>query len=141
MIVATVATGMTNKTSGEDKIVNLEESPIAGEKNDQTADKNSKNDAIRSVELEVRQIPSERPRKDENYSGIEEMDLDAPVDKEMEADEDQDVNLNESIAEPEEWENDDGVPLFKSDRFDDIDDDGDLDSQLEIPAFQRKKNN
>ncbi|MEE3295076.1 MAG: cell division protein FtsZ [Pseudomonadota bacterium] len=141
MIVATVATGMTNKTSREDKIVNLEESPISGEKNDQIADKNSKNDAIRSVELEVRQIPSETPRKDENYRGIEENDLDASVDKEMETDEDRDVNLNESITEPEEWENDDGVPLFKSDRFDNIDDDGDLDSQLEIPAFQRKKNN
>ena len=59
----------------------------------------------------------------------------------MEVDEDQDANLNENITEPEEWENDDGVPLFKNDRFDNIDDDDDLDSQLEIPAFQRKKNN
>jgi cell division protein FtsZ len=136
IIVSTIATGMTNKTSGEDKIVNLEENPIL----DQTTDENS-NDAIRSVELEVRQIPPETPRKDENYSGIEENDLDISVDKEMEEDEDQDTNLNENITEPEEWENDDGVPLFKSDRFDNIDDDDDLDSQLEIPAFQRKKNN
>jgi cell division protein FtsZ len=136
MIVATVVTGMTNKTSGEDKIVNLEESPIL----DQTTDESS-NDAIRSVELEVRQIPPETPRKDENYSGIEENDLGVSVDKEMEVDEDQDANLNENITEPEEWENDDGVPLFKNDRFDNIDDDDDLDSQLEIPAFQRKKNN
>ena len=140
MIVATVVTGMTNKTSGEDKIVNLEESPILDQKNDQTTDENS-NDAIRSVELEVRQIPLETPRKDENYSGIEENDLDISVDKEMEVDEDQDANLNENITEPEEWENDDGVPLFKTDRLDNIDDDDDLDSQLEIPAFQRKKNN
>lgn len=136
MIVATVVTGMTNKTSGEDKIVNLEESPILDQKNDE-----SSNDAIRSVELEVRQIPPETPRKDENYSGIEENDLGVSVDKEMEVDEDQDANLNENITEPEEWENDDGVPLFKNDRFDNIDDDDDLDSQLEIPAFQRKKNN
>lgn len=136
MIVATVVTGMTNKTSGEDKIVNLEESPIL----DQTTDESS-NDAIRSVELEVRQIPPETPRKDENYSGIEENDLGVSVDKEMEVDEDQDANLNENITEPEEWENDDGVPLFKTDRLDNIDDDDDLDSQLEIPAFQRKKNN
>lgn len=136
MIVATVVTGMTNKTSGEDKIVNLEESPIL----DQTTDESS-NDVIRSVELEVRQIPPETPRKDENYSGIEENDLGVSVDKEMEVDEDQDANLNENITEPEEWENDDGVPLFKNDRFDNIDDDDDLDSQLEIPAFQRKKNN
>ncbi len=136
MIVATVVTGMTNKTSGEDKIVNLEESPIL----DQTTDESS-NDVIRSVELEVRQIPPETPRKDENYSGIEENDLGVSVDKEMEVDEDQDANLNENITEPEEWENDDGVPLFKTDRLDNIDDDDDLDSQLEIPAFQRKKNN
>ena len=136
MIVATVVTGMTNKTSGEDKIVNLEESPIL----DQTTDESS-NDVIRSVELEVRQIPPETPRKDENYSGIEENDLGVSVDKEMEVDEDQDANLNENITEPEEWENDDGVPLFKNDRFDNVDDDDDLDSQLEIPAFQRKKNN
>ena len=136
MIVATVVTGMTNKTSGEDKIVNLEESPILDQKNDE-----SSNDAIRSVELEVRQIPPETPRKDENYSGIEENYLGVSVDKEMEVDEDQDANLNENITEPEEWENDDGVPLFKNDRFDNIDDDDDLDSQLEIPAFQRKKNN
>ena len=140
MIVATVVTGMTNKTSGEDKIVNLEESPILDQKNDQTSDE-SFNDAIRSVELEVRQIPPETPRKDENYSGIEENDLGVSVDKEMEVDEDQDANLNENITEPEEWENDDGVPLFKNDRFDNVDDDDDLDSQLEIPAFQRKKNN
>jgi hypothetical protein len=140
MIVATVVTGMTNKTSGEDKIVNLEESPILDQKNDQTTDESS-NDAIRSVELEVRQIPPETPRKDENYSGIEENDLGVSVDKEMEVDEDQDANLNENITEPEEWENDDGVPLFKTDRLDNIDDDDDLDSQLEIPAFQRKKNN
>ena len=141
IIVSTVATGMTNKTGGEDKIVNLEESPILDQKNDQTTDEGeSTNDLIRSVELEVRQIPPETPRKDENYSGIEENDLDVSVDKEMEVDEDQDTNLNENITEPEEWENDDGVPLFKSDRFDSIDDD-DLDSQLEIPAFQRKKNN
>jgi cell division protein FtsZ len=136
MIVATVVTGMTNKTSGEDKIVNLEESPILDQKNDE-----SSNDAIRSVELEVRQIPPETPRKDENYSGIEENYLGVSVDKEMEVDEDQDANLNENITEPEEWENDDGVPLFKTDRLDNIDDDDDLDSQLEIPAFQRKKNN
>jgi hypothetical protein len=140
MIVATVVTGMTNKTSGEDKIVNLEESPILDQKNDQTTDESS-NDVIRSVELEVRQIPPETPRKDENYSGIEENDLGVSVDKEMEVDEDQDANLNENITEPEEWENDDGVPLFKTDRLDNIDDDDDLDSQLEIPAFQRKKNN
>ena len=140
MIVATVVTGMTNKTSGEDKIVNLEESPILDQKNDQTSDESS-NDAIRSVELEVRQIPPETPRKDENYSGIEENDLGVSVDKEMEVDEDQDANLNENITEPEEWENDDGVPLFKNDRFDNVDDDDDFDSQLEIPAFQRKKNN
>ena len=89
----------------------------------------------------IGEIPPETPRKDENYSGIEENDLGVSVDKEMEVDEDQDANLNENITEPEEWENDDGGPLFKNDRFDNVDEDDDLDSQLEIPAFQRKKNN
>ena len=43
----------------------------------------------------------------------------------------------ENLPEPEDWENDD-VPLFKSDRLDHSDDD-DLNSQMEIPAFLRKK--
>ena len=41
------------------------------------------------------------------------------------------------MPEPEDWEKDDGVPLFNSDRFDSTEDDIETDSQLEIPALQR----
>ena len=42
-----------------------------------------------------------------------------------------------NLPEPEDWEKDDGVPLFNSDRFDSTEDDIETDSQLEIPALQR----
>ena len=42
-----------------------------------------------------------------------------------------------NLPDPEDWEKDDGVPLFNSDRFDTSEDDIEPDSQLEIPALQR----
>ena len=49
----------------------------------------------------------------------------------------EEVQVIEDLPEPEDWENDD-VPLFKSDRLDNNEDDKDFDSQMEIPAFLRK---
>ena len=47
-----------------------------------------------------------------------------------------DENIS-NLPEPEDWEKDDGVPLFNSDRFDSSEEEDDSNSQLEIPALQR----
>ena len=57
--------------------------------------------------------------------------------EETELEQEQQEEVIEDLPEPEDWENDD-VPLFKSDRLDNNDDNKDFDSQMEIPAFLRK---
>ena len=47
-----------------------------------------------------------------------------------------DENIS-NLPDAEDWENDDGVPLFNNDRFDPSEDDQEDESQLEIPALQR----
>ena len=47
-----------------------------------------------------------------------------------------DENIS-NLPEAEDWENDDGVPLFNNDRFDPSEDVQEDESQLEIPALQR----
>ena len=47
-----------------------------------------------------------------------------------------DENIS-NLPDAEDWENDDGVPLFNNDRFDPSEDDREDESQLEIPALQR----
>ena len=56
----------------------------------------------------------------------------------MEVDDQNDQKVSGDLPDPEDWENDD-VPLFKSDRLDNCDEENSYDSQMEIPAFLRKK--
>ena len=134
LIVATVATGMND--GEEDTIVDIE--PSNTTEPDQV-DENS----TQSIELEVRQVSQDSPASSEDYSDFEESSASSvtPDDLELEKLEEtnptKDDSTVENLPEPEDWENDD-VPLFKSDRLDHSDDD-DLNSQMEIPAFLRKK--
>ena len=134
LIVATVATGMNDQV--EDKVIEIETST-----NDQPEEFG---DDVQSVDLEVRKVNQDLPVNKDDYpdlmedksddqqiDDIEEVDI-----KEEELEEE--VQVIEDLPEPEDWENDD-VPLFKSDRLDNNEDDKDFDSQMEIPAFLRKK--
>ena len=83
------------------------------------------------------------PASSEDYTDFEEDNNpnetsdDIGLEKSEETNLPEDNDTVENLPEPEDWENDD-VPLFKSDRLDHSDDD-DLNSQMEIPAFLRKK--
>ena len=65
-------------------------------------------------------------------------DLDYQSENSMEVDDQNDQKVSGDLPDPEDWENDD-VPLFKSDRLDNSDEENSYDSQMEIPAFLRKK--
>ena len=134
LIVATVATGMND--GEEDTIVDIE--PSNTTEPDQV-DENS----TQSIELEVRQVSQDSPASSEDYSDFEESSASSvtPDDLELEKLEEtnptKDDSTVENLPEPEDWEND-YFPLFKSDRLDHSDYD-DLNSQMEIPSFLRKK--
>jgi len=134
LIVATVATGMND--GEEDTIVDIEPSQTSAP--DQVDE-----DSTQSIELEVRQVSQDLPASSEDYTDFEEDNIpnetsdDIGLEKSEETNLPEDNDTVENLPEPEDWENDD-VPLFKSDRLDHSDDD-DLNSQMEIPAFLRKK--
>ena len=134
LIVATVATGMND--GEEDTIVDIEPSQTSAP--DQVDE-----DSTQSIELEVRQVSQDLPASSEDYTDFEEGNNpnetsdDIGLEKSEETNLPEDNDTVENLPEPEDWENDD-VPLFKSDRLDHSDDD-DLNSQMEIPAFLRKK--
>jgi hypothetical protein len=135
LIVATVATGMND--GEEDTIVDIEPSQTAVP--DQVDE-----DSTQSIELEVRQVSQDSPASSEDYPDFEEDSTpnvasdDLEIEKLEETNSPEDDATVENLPEPEDWENDD-VPLFKSDRLDHSDDDDDINSQMEIPAFLRKK--
>ena len=128
LIVATVATGMSDQT--DDGIVEME-TPVLD--NSQS----SSND-IQTVELEVRKVDQDYPVNAEEYPDLIDEDLDYQGENSVEVDDQNDQKASEDLPDPEDWENDD-VPLFKSDRLDNNDDGNPYDSQMEIPAFLRKK--
>ena len=128
LIVATVATGMCDQT--DDGIVEIE-TPVLD--NSQS----SSND-IQSVELEVRKVDQDYPVNAEEYPELIDEDLDYQSENSVEVDDQNDQKVSGDLPDPEDWENDD-VPLFKSDRLDNNDDENSYDSQMEIPAFLRKK--
>ena len=128
LIVATVATGMSDQT--DDGIVEME-TPVLD--NSQS----SSND-IQTVELEVRKVDQDYPVNAEEYPDLIDEDLDYQSENSMEVDDQNDQKVSGDLPDPEDWENDD-VPLFKSDRLDNSDEENSYDSQMEIPAFLRKK--
>jgi cell division GTPase FtsZ len=127
LIVATVATGMNDQV--EDRVVEIETS-TNNEPQDFTED-------VQPVDLEVRKVNQDYPVNTEDYPDlIDEDSEDQQIENEV-AEESAETRIIEDLPEPEDWENDD-VPLFKSDRLDNNEDDKDFDSQMEIPAFLRK---
>lgn len=128
LIVATVATGMCDQT--DDGIVEIE-TPVLDHS------QSSSND-IQTVELEVRKVDQDYPVNAEEYPDLIDEDLDYQSENSMEVDDQNDQKVSGDLPDPEDWENDD-VPLFKSDRLDNSDEENSFDSQMEIPAFLRKK--
>jgi cell division protein FtsZ len=120
---AVIATGMDQ--SVEEKIVEINKENNSSESNfvDVINDNEPEN-----IELEVKKTSPEEPHN---------MDFDDYND----FDDDFSESLSEenisNLPEPEDWEKDDGVPLFNSDRFDSSEEEDELNSQLEIPALQR----
>ena len=128
LIVATVATGMCDQT--DDGVVEIE-TPVMD------SSQSSSND-IQTVDLEVRKVDQDYPVNAEDYPDLVDEDLDYQNENSLETNDQNDQNVTGNLPEPEDWENDD-VPLFKSDRLDNNDDENSYDPQMEIPAFLRKK--
>ena len=120
---AVIATGMDQ--SVEDKIVEINKENNSTESNfvDVINDNEQEN-----VELEVKKTSPEEPH---NMAFDDYNDFDDDFSESL-----SDENIS-NLPEPEDWEKDDGVPLFNSDRFDSSEEEDDSNSQLEIPALQR----
>ena len=128
LIVATVATGMSDES--DDKVVEIDK-PQIDEINQDNAD------SPQSIELEVRKVGHDEPVNTEDYPDLDELEDSNEDTQDKEKISKEEKQVIEELPEPEDWENDD-VPLFKSDRLDNNEDE-DFDSQMEIPAFLRKK--
>ena len=128
LIVATVATGMSNEE--DDTVVEIDKPQI--DEIDQEVE-----DSPQSIELEVRKVGHDEPVNTDDYPDLEELGDSNEDEQDQGIISEEERHTVEELPEPEEWENDD-VPLFKSDRLDNNDDE-DFDSQMEIPAFLRKK--
>ena len=128
LIVATVATGMNDEN--DDKVVEIDK-PQIDEINQDNAD------SPQSIELEVRKVGHDEPVNTEDYPDLDELEDSNEDTQDKEKISKEEKQVIEELPEPEDWENDD-VPLFKSDRLDNNEDE-DFDSQMEIPAFLRKK--
>ena len=128
LIVATVATGMNDEN--DDKVVEIDK-PQIDEINQDNAD------SPQSIELEVRKVGHDEPVNTEDYPDLDELEVSNEDTQDKEKISKEEKQVIEELPEPEDWENDD-VPLFKSDRLDNNEDE-DFDSQMEIPAFLRKK--
>jgi len=85
----------------------------------------------------VRKVNQDYPVNTEDYPDLIDEDSEDQQNENEVAEESAETRIIEDLPEPEDWENDD-VPLFKSDRLDNNEDDKDFDSQMEIPAFLRK---
>ena len=109
--IATVATGMCDQT--DDGIVEIE-TPVLDHS------QSSSND-IQTVELEVRKVDQDYPVNAEEYPELIDEDLDYQSENSVEVDDQNDQKVSGDLPDPEDWENDD-VPLFKSDRLDNNDD-------------------
>jgi hypothetical protein len=120
---AVIATGMDQTV--EEKVVDINPENDSSESNfvDVIND-----DEPENVELEVKKTSPEQPH---NIDPDDYNDFDDDFSESL-----SEENIS-NLPEPEDWEKDDGVPLFNSDRFDSTEDDIETDSQLEIPALQR----
>ncbi len=130
---AVIATGMNE--GSEEIVVDInkaEKNTLGQNFIDIIEEKNSLlGDNDESIELEVKTVSSEEPH---NMSSEEDFSLEEDFSRGTDLLADENIS---NLPDPEDWENDDGVPLFNNDRFDPAEDDKEEDSQLEIPAFQR----
>ena len=90
----------------------------------------SSNKDDENVELPLRNIAPDIPHN----MDADEASFEEDFSKSIESLADENIS---NLPDAEDWENDDGVPLFNNDRFDPSEDDREDESQLEIPALQR----
>lgn len=107
-----------NNSKGQNFIDIIDENASSGNTND------------KNVELPLRTASPDIPHNMDTDDTSFEEDFSESI--ESLADE----NIS-NLPDAEDWENDDGVPLFNNDRFDPSEDDQEDESQLEIPALQR----
>ena len=107
-----------NNSKGQNFIDIIDENTSSGNTND------------KNVELPLRTASPDIPHNMDTDDTSFEEDFSESI--ESLADE----NIS-NLSDAEDWENDDGVPLFNNDRFDPSEDDQEDESQLEIPALQR----
>ena len=112
--------------------INADKNPTGQNFIDIIEEKNSLlGDNDESIDLEIKTVSSEEPH---NMSSEEDFSFEEDFSKGTDLLADENIS---NLPDPEDWENDDGVPLFNNDRFDPSEDDKEEESQLEIPAFQR----
>ena len=129
---AVIATGMEQNAEGTVVDLNIDNNP-SGQNFVDILDENNLSSVINedNIELEVKKITPDVPH---NISSKEDSNFDEDFSQSIESLADENIS---SLPEAEDWENDDGVPLFNNDRFDPSQEDKEDESQLEIPALQR----
>ena len=129
---AVIATGMEQNAEETVVELNIDNNP-SGQNFVDILDENNLSSGINedNIELEVKKITPDVPH---NVSSKEDSNFDEDFSQSIESLADENIS---SLPEAEDWENDDGVPLFNNDRFDPSQEDKEDESQLEIPALQR----
>ena len=129
---AVIATGMEQNAEETVVDLNIDNNP-SGQNFVDILDENNLSSGINedNIELEVKKITPDVPH---NISSKEDSNFDEGFSQSIESLADENIS---SLPEAEDWENDDGVPLFNNDRFDPSQEDKEDESQLEIPALQR----
>jgi len=129
---AVIATGMEQNAEETVVDLNIDNNP-SGQNFVDILDENNLSSVINedNIELEVKKITPDVPH---NISSKEDSNFDEDFSQSIESLADENIS---SLPEAEDWENDDGVPLFNNDRFDPSQEDKEDESQLEIPALQR----
>ena len=129
---AVIATGMEQNAEETVVDLNIDNNP-SGQNFVDILDENNLSSGINedNIELEVKKINPDVPH---NISSKEDSNFDEDFSQSIESLADENIS---SLPEAEDWENDDGVPLFNNDRFDPSQEDKEDESQLEIPALQR----
>jgi cell division protein FtsZ len=129
---AVIATGMEQNAEETVVELNIDNNP-SGQNFVDIIDENNLSSGINedNIELEVKKITPDVPH---NISSKEVSNFNEDFSQSIESLADENIS---TLPEAEDWENDDGVPLFNNDRFDPSQEDKEDESQLEIPALQR----
>jgi cell division protein FtsZ len=129
---AVIATGMEQNIEETVVEINADKNPT-GQNFIDIIDENSSSfeSSEENTELEVKTITPDIPH---NMDTEEDVEFDEDFSQSIDSLADKNIS---NLPDAEDWENDDGVPLFNNDRFDPSDDDKEDESQLEIPALQR----